>query len=708
MTRGVYFSGVETARDPASTHEMAKPRSILFALVVSTAWSVVGASSPAQDASPARKWVDLCLESIRRDFGRPTVHARNLFHLSVAMWDAWAAFDPMARGFVLDERATSEDRESARRIAVSHAAYRVLLNRFGASPGYAVMAPRYVALMAEMGADPADVGTSGDAPSAIGNRVGLAVVQFGLQDGSNQANGYANLHYQPVNPALVMAAPGNPTMIDVARYQPLALESFVDQNGQVIPGGFPEFLSAEWGRVTPFALRPEDRDQRMRGGVSWNVYHDPGAPPVPGAPDGLWRRGHEMVVLWSSHLDPADGVTWDASPASMGNVTAPAAWDAQSYYRQLEGGDVGRGHSVNPFTGQPYAPNPMPRGDYARVLAEFWADGPSSETPPGHWFSILNYAMDHPSFVRRIGGVGAELGAFEYDVKAYLALGGAMHDVAVTSWSIKGWHDTSRPVSAIRWMCERGQSSDPSQPAYHPDGIALVPGHVEVVTGATTAPGGRHQDLKGYEGLIAVRAWRGPDYIGSPATDVAGVGWILGVQWWPYQRPTFVSPPFGGYVSGHSSFSRAAAHVLTGLTGSPWFPGGIGRFRAARNQYLVFEDGPSVDAEIQFATYFDAADQSAMSRIWGGIHPPFDDLPARGVGDRCGPAAVAFARVLWGPSACMADLDGNGVVDGADVGVLLAGWGGAGSADLDGSGAVDGADLGVLISSWGPCPGGAG
>jgi len=30
-------------------------------------------------------------------------------------------------------------------------------------------------------------------------------------------------------------------------------------------------------------------------------------------------------------------------------------------------------------------------GDYGRILAEFWADGPDSETPPGHWFTILNY-----------------------------------------------------------------------------------------------------------------------------------------------------------------------------------------------------------------------------------------------------------------------------------------------------------------------------
>lgn len=55
--------------------------------------------------------------------------------------------------------------------------------------------------------------------------------------------------------------------------------------------------------------------------------------------------------------------------------------------------------------------------------------------------------------------------------------------------------------------------------------------------------------------------------------------------------------------------------------------------------------------------------------------------------------------------ACDADLNRDGGVDGADLGALLAGWGGTGPGDLDGSGAIDGADLGVLLAGWGACPG---
>jgi hypothetical protein len=203
---------------------------------------------------------------------------------------------------------------------------------------------------------------------------------------------------------------------------------------------------------------------------------------------------------------------------------------------------------------------------------------------------------------------------------------------------------------------------------------------------------------------VAVLSWRGAGDLTDPGSQVAGVGWILGQMWWPYQRPTFVTPPFGGYTSGHSAYSRAAARVMERLTGTKYFPGGLGEFTAQRNQYLVFEDGPSTDVVLQFATYFDASDQSSLSRIWGGIHPPFDDIPSRWIGDRTGPQAFNLARSLWGQRACAADLDADGSVGGGDLGEVLSNWGTAGGADLDGDGNVNGADLAMVLSHWGPCP----
>jgi hypothetical protein len=105
-----------------------------------------------------------------------------------------------------------------------------------------------------------------------------------------------------------------------------------------------------------------------------------------------------------------------------------------------------------------------------------------------------------------------------------------------------------------------------------------------------------------------------------------------------------VTPPFAGYVSGHSTFSRAAAEVLTLLTGDQFFPGGMGEFEVKANEFLVFEEGPSVDMTLQWATYKDASEQTSLSRIWGGIHPPADDLPGRLIGAQIGPQAYNLAE----------------------------------------------------------------
>jgi len=72
---------------------------------------------------------------------------------------------------------------------------------------------------------------------------------------------------------------------------------------------------------------------------------------------------------------------------------------------------------------------------------------------------------------------------------------------------------------------------------------------------------------------------------------------------------------------------------------------------------------------------------------------------------------VFFVSVREGgkkPDPCVGDLDGDGVVDGADLGSLLNAWGtDNAAADLNGDGVVDGADLGILLNNWGKCPNGA-
>jgi hypothetical protein len=104
-----------------------------------------------------------------------------------------------------------------------------------------------------------------------------------------------------------------------------------------------------------------------------------------------------------------------------------------------------------------------------------------------------------------------------------------------------------------------------------------------------------------------------------------------------------LTPPFAGYVSGHSTFSRAAAEALTLLSGDEFFPGGLSEFRIQKDWYLPVEGGPSMDLVLQWAKYKDAADQCSLSRIWGGIHPPADDIPGRIIGQKIGVDAFEFA-----------------------------------------------------------------
>ncbi|MEM6929766.1 MAG: hypothetical protein AAF602_22700, partial [Myxococcota bacterium] len=182
-------------------------------------------------------------------------------------------------------------------------------------------------------------------------------------------------------------------------------------------------------------------------------------------------------------------------------------------------------------------------------------------------------------------------------------------------------------------------------PSYSPDGLPLVPGLIELVTEESTAPGERHQHLKFHVGELAVWSWPGEP--GDRDGEFTELQWMRALDWIPYQRRTFVTPAFPGYTSGHSTFSRAAAEALTAYTGSPWFPGGLHEFVAPENGYLVFEQGPSVEVRLQWASYYDAADQAGQSRLWGGIHVWPDDWVGRVNGERAGLAASGRARDHW-------------------------------------------------------------
>ena len=572
----------------------------------------------------ARIWNEEVLSAIRRDIPNPPVHARNLFHLSVAMYDAWTAMGTNGVGYLYHERHVLPDPEAARREAVSYAAFRLLSERYALSVSSTNTLPALTNRMVSLGYDPGLVTTDPSTPAGVGNRVAAAVSGYFFHDGARQEFRYQDLPVgqggyvytnAPLEPVLSGAAPA-----DVNHWQRLKLIAALSQNG-IPTTATQSYLGPHWRDVRPFALERDDPT------LPWV---DPGPPPFWGQGDNTAFLAELVAVIErGSHLHPSDGVIQDFSPGSFGS-------------NNTLGANNGAGHPFNPSTGQAYVANPMPRGDFSRVLAEFWADGPTSETPPGHWNSIANAVMDHPSFQRRIGGVGDVLDELEYEVKLYFALNAAVHDAACAAWTLKRYYDGWRPLSAIRYLAGLGQSSDPLAPSYHPQGLPLVSNLIEVVTTASSAPGQRHNGLS--PGRIALRTYGGPP--DNPITQAGGVRWIHGRNWLPFQKFTFVTPAFPGYVSGHSTFSRAAAEVLASITGSPFFPGGLGVYRIPAFS-MTMERGPSVDVELQWGTYHDAADQAGLSRIWGGIHPPADDFAGRQVGSQVGLSAWALAQRYW-------------------------------------------------------------
>ncbi|MBI3870649.1 MAG: vanadium-dependent haloperoxidase [Verrucomicrobia bacterium] len=589
-------------------------------ILLSCSLAAIPSTLPAAQ-SIARVWDEEILSAIRIDLPHPPVHARNLFNFSVAMYDAWAAYDSVAVGYVYHDKHPAPDIEAARKEAVSYAAYRLLKERYALSKSAVKTLAALDARMVALGYDKDNLSQDVSTPAGVGNKVAAAVSSYFLQDGALQTRAYADYPpdqggYASVNRPLITGSETS-LVFDVNRWQPLVITNQVSQNGIPLEA-IQKFLGAQWLGVRPFALTRLD---------SAKPWIDPGPPDkLDGAGDADYRSQVVDVIRASDLMTPDDGVITDISPGAFGNNSL--------------GTNDGQGRSINPATGQPYAPNPVKRGDFTRVLAEFWADGPTSETPPGHWNTIANYVSDVPGFEKRIGGTGEIVKDLEWDVKVYFAMNAALHDAACAAWSLKRYYDGWRPIEAIRYMGMLGQSTDLNSLYYHPRGLTLVPGLIEEVTEATVATGQRHFGLP--VGEIAIHAW--PGQPADPSTQHSGTRWMLAVDWLPYQKKTFVTPAFPGYISGHSTFSRSAAEVLAAFTGTPFFPGGMATYKMKAGAFLTFEKGPEADVELQWATYYDAADQAGISRIFGGIHVSKDDFFGRKAGSQCGKGAWKLAR----------------------------------------------------------------
>ncbi len=225
--------------------------------------------------------------------------------------------------------------------------------------------------------------------------------------------------------------------------------------------------------------------------------------------------------------------------------------------------------------------------DEQKVIAEYWADGPRSELPPGHW-NLFAQQVAHRD---RTGSSEHDL---DLAVKLFFALTNAIFDAGCCAWDNKVAFDSVRPITAIRWL---------------------------------------------YNGKT-ITAWAGP---GRGTQKIAGEGWF------PYQPTSFPTPPFAEYSSGHSNFSAAGAEILRLFTGSDRFGGSVtisgGSSRVEPG--IV----PARDLTLTWATFSDAAAQAGMSRRYGGIHFAQGDFDARGTGQAVARRCWAKAHTYFDGTA---------------------------------------------------------
>ncbi|MFH7027526.1 MAG: DUF6851 domain-containing protein [Heteroscytonema crispum UTEX LB 1556] len=78
--------------------------------------------------------------------------------------------------------------------------------------------------------------------------------------------------------------------------------------------------------------------------------------------------------------------------------------------------------------------------DKQKVIAEYWADGPSSELPPGHWCLFAHFVSERDNH------------DVDADVKMFFALTNAILDASIVCWSVKRVFDYVRPVTAIHYL----------------------------------------------------------------------------------------------------------------------------------------------------------------------------------------------------------------------------------------------------------------
>ena len=407
--------------------------------------------------SVATAWEKTAVAALRVGNAAEPVQARDLFGLSAAMWDAWAAYDPRAKGYFSTEKQHASDAQAAREAAISYAAYRLLLWRASFDANLNRTFPLLTERLRSLCYSPDFTSTAGDSPAALGNRIAAAAIAAGRNDGSLEAQHYADPTYVPQNAPLVVSEAGS-TVHDATFWQPLALDEIAAKGLAPIPGEVQRFVGAQWGHVRGFGLPPSARGLPI----------DPGPPPTTDSSSAAYKQAAVDVIRATAQR---------TRPLTA--VTSPLGWNARA----------------------------------ATIPA---------------------------------GSNGAR--RLQRDVRLYFTLNGALSNAAITAFGAKRTYQSARPISMIRYLAFEGQSSDPKAASYNADGLPLVPGVIELITQASSAPGGPHAALRADIGQVAV---------------LSGGRWALGSGW----TPPASTPASPGWVSESSTFAAAADEVLSALTG---------------------------------------------------------------------------------------------------------------------------------------------
>lgn len=200
-------------------------------------------SNAANSDKHVVRWNNAALQAIHHLQVPMPVAARALAIVHTCMYDAWAAYNPIALGTRLGKslrQSTADQLPENAKQAISQAAYRALLDLFPTEQA------RFDQLMTSLGYNPSDRSIDIATPAGVGNVAAQAVLSFRHQDNSNQLgdihpgaySDYTN--YRLVNTANVLKNPGF--------WQPLTLpDRQTSWQAQ-------QFACAHWANVTPFAI----------------------------------------------------------------------------------------------------------------------------------------------------------------------------------------------------------------------------------------------------------------------------------------------------------------------------------------------------------------------------------------------------------------------------------------------------------------------